>query len=60
MYIHNPHIYFIHIYLYTYMPLSIYIYIFLFLWMCEPCRILAPQPGVEPVVPAMEVCHLKN
>ena len=65
MYIHNMYIFYAYIYLYTYMPVSIYLSIYLSiyfspLWPCEACRILVPQPGVEPVVPAVNVCRLKH
>ena len=61
MYIHNMYIFCAYIYLYTYMPVYIYIYIFPpHLWPCEACRVLVPQPGLEPVVPAVNVCRLKH
>ena len=39
------------VYIYIYVCVCIYIYIYK---ICEACGILAPQPGIKPVPPALE------
>ena len=41
-----------------YLSLSLYIYIYIFWPRCVSCGMLVPQPGIEPVLPAVEAWSL--
>ena len=40
--------------------LWVFLFLFCFCFLAEPCGILVPQPGIEPVPPALEVQSLNH